>query len=81
MPSTSIAFLGLGTMGGGMAARLAGAGFRVTVWNRNPQVASRFKRVLNTLGLPGFSSAVAHENAEQRALAEFAKAKAAAGGA
>lgn len=31
----SIAFLGLGTMGGGMAARLAGAGWPVTVWNRH----------------------------------------------
>lgn len=31
----SIAFLGLGTMGGGMAARLAGAGFPVAVWNRH----------------------------------------------
>ncbi|HUL74491.1 MAG TPA: NAD(P)-dependent oxidoreductase [Vicinamibacterales bacterium] len=32
----SIAFLGVGTMGGGMAARLVGAGFTVTVWNRHP---------------------------------------------
>jgi len=31
----SIAFLGLGTMGGGMAARLGGAGFPLTVWNRH----------------------------------------------
>jgi 3-hydroxyisobutyrate dehydrogenase len=31
----SIAFLGLGTMGGGMAARLAGAGFPSAVWNRH----------------------------------------------
>jgi 3-hydroxyisobutyrate dehydrogenase len=31
----SIAFLGLGTMGAGMAGRLVGAGFGVTVWNRH----------------------------------------------
>jgi 3-hydroxyisobutyrate dehydrogenase len=31
-----IAFLGLGIMGGGMARRLAGAGFPLTVYNRNP---------------------------------------------
>lgn len=31
-----VAFLGLGVMGRGMAARLAGAGFPVVVWNRNP---------------------------------------------
>src|SRR5262249_12110890 len=31
----SLAFLGLGTMGGGMAARLAGAGVPLTVWNRH----------------------------------------------
>ena len=43
MNSTSIAFLGLGNMGGGMAARLAGAGFPIAVWNRNPRVADRFR--------------------------------------
>ena len=31
-----IAFLGLGVMGSGMTARLLGAGFPVTVWNRSP---------------------------------------------
>src|SRR5688572_16798475 len=30
-----VGFLGLGTMGGGMAARLLGASFAVTAWNRN----------------------------------------------
>ena len=33
---TSVAFLGIGLMGGGMARRLLGAGFRVAVWNRTP---------------------------------------------
>ena len=32
---TSVAFLGLGVMGGGMAGRLVSAGFPVTVWNRS----------------------------------------------
>jgi 3-hydroxyisobutyrate dehydrogenase len=32
----SVAFLGLGTMGGSMAANLARAGFTVTAWNRTP---------------------------------------------
>jgi len=31
-----IAFLGLGIMGGGMARRLAGAGYSLAVYNRNP---------------------------------------------
>jgi 3-hydroxyisobutyrate dehydrogenase len=31
-----IAFLGLGNMGAGMAARLLSVGNRVTVYNRNP---------------------------------------------
>jgi 3-hydroxyisobutyrate dehydrogenase len=31
-----VAFLGLGTMGGAMAANLARAGFTVTAWNRTP---------------------------------------------
>ncbi len=40
---TSLAFLGLGTMGGGMAARLVGAGFPVTVWNRNTERTERLR--------------------------------------
>ena len=35
MNAPRIAFLGLGIMGGGMARRLLGAGFHVTVYNRN----------------------------------------------
>ena len=34
--STPVTFLGLGTMGGAMAANLARAGFPVTAWNRSP---------------------------------------------
>jgi 3-hydroxyisobutyrate dehydrogenase-like beta-hydroxyacid dehydrogenase len=34
--STPVAFLGLGTMGGPMAANIARAGFPTTVWNRSP---------------------------------------------
>lgn len=34
-----VAFLGLGVMGGGMARRLAGAGFPLSVWNRTASVA------------------------------------------
>lgn len=40
----NVAFLGLGTMGAGMAARLAGAGFRVTVWNRTPGRGDALRR-------------------------------------
>jgi 3-hydroxyisobutyrate dehydrogenase len=36
---TKIAFFGLGTMGGGMARRLLGAGFTLAVYNRNPDRA------------------------------------------
>jgi 3-hydroxyisobutyrate dehydrogenase len=36
----AVAFLGLGTMGGAMAANLARAGFSVTGWNRTPGRAS-----------------------------------------
>jgi 3-hydroxyisobutyrate dehydrogenase len=42
---TSLAFLGLGTMGGGMAARLVGAGFPVTVWNRTAERANRLREL------------------------------------
>jgi 3-hydroxyisobutyrate dehydrogenase len=37
-----VAFLGLGIMGGRMAANLAGAGFELTVWNRSKEKAERF---------------------------------------
>ena len=37
-----VAFLGLGIMGGRMAANLAGAGFELTVWNRTEEKAQRF---------------------------------------
>jgi 3-hydroxyisobutyrate dehydrogenase len=39
MSKPTIAFLGLGIMGGGMANRLLGAGFPLTVYNRNPDKA------------------------------------------
>ena len=35
-----VAFLGLGTMGGAMAANLLGAGHQVSVWNRSPDKAA-----------------------------------------
>jgi 3-hydroxyisobutyrate dehydrogenase len=37
-----IAFLGLGIMGAGMVRRLIGAGFEVSVYNRNPERAAPF---------------------------------------
>jgi 3-hydroxyisobutyrate dehydrogenase len=40
MSAPRIAFLGLGIMGGGMARRLLGAGFPVTVYNRNREKAA-----------------------------------------
>ena len=40
MPGAVVAFLGLGTMGGPMAANLARAGFTVRGWNRNPSRAT-----------------------------------------
>ncbi|TIC86423.1 NAD(P)-dependent oxidoreductase [Nocardioides sp. GY 10127] len=38
--ATSVAVLGTGTMGAGMARNLAAAGLDVRVWNRNPQRAA-----------------------------------------
>ena len=37
----NVAFLGLGTMGGPMAANLAKNGFAVTAWNRTPETSGR----------------------------------------
>ena len=38
----SIALLGLGIMGSGMANRLLGAGFRLTIYNRTAEKAAQF---------------------------------------
>jgi 3-hydroxyisobutyrate dehydrogenase len=40
-----IAFVGLGTMGGAMAANLARAGFHVSAWNRTPGRASELEKL------------------------------------
>lgn len=41
---TKVAFIGLGTMGSGMAARLLAAGFHLTVYNRTRQTAEGFRK-------------------------------------
>jgi len=41
--ATSIAFIGLGVMGGPMAGHLARAGHRVTAYNRSPQRAEKWR--------------------------------------
>jgi 3-hydroxyisobutyrate dehydrogenase len=41
----SVAFLGLGTMGGGMAARLSKASFPLRAWNRNPERADALRQL------------------------------------
>jgi len=40
----TISYLGLGTMGSGMAANLLKAGYKLTVWNRNPEKWEPFAR-------------------------------------
>src|SRR6266446_10248006 len=39
-----ISYLGLGTMGGGMASNLFKAGYKLTVWNRSAQKCKPFAR-------------------------------------
>src|SRR6185295_12508710 len=39
-----IAYLGLGTMGGGMASNLIKAGYELTVWNRSAEKCEPFAR-------------------------------------
>ena len=41
---TTISFLGLGTMGGGMASNLLKAGYKLTVWNRSAEKCKPFAR-------------------------------------
>jgi 3-hydroxyisobutyrate dehydrogenase-like beta-hydroxyacid dehydrogenase len=40
----TISYLGLGTMGSGMASNLLKAGYNLTVWNRNPERCEPFAR-------------------------------------
>ena len=40
----TISYLGLGTMGSGMAANLLKAGYKLTVWNRNADKCEPFAR-------------------------------------
>ena len=40
----TISYLGLGTMGSGMAANLLKAGYKLTVWNRNAEKCEPFAR-------------------------------------
>lgn len=47
---TSVAFLGLGVMGGGMASRLLSAGFAVSVWNRSADRAEALRELGATVG-------------------------------
>jgi 3-hydroxyisobutyrate dehydrogenase len=60
--STSVAFVGLGTMGAAMAANLARAGFPLTVWNRTAE---------RRAALDGLGVAVAATPAEAAATADI----------
>jgi len=44
MTQPRVALIGLGLMGSGMARRLLGAGFRLTVHNRNPERVAPWRR-------------------------------------
>lgn len=50
-PSNSIAFIGLGVMGGPMTGHLAQAGYRVTAYNRSPARAQEWRRLWQDEGL------------------------------
>jgi len=41
---TRISYLGLGTMGSGMASNLLEAGYKLAVWNRNPEKSEPFAK-------------------------------------
>ena len=45
----NVAFLGLGTMGGGMAMRLIGAGLPLRAWNRSPERAEALRQAGATI--------------------------------
>ncbi|MEO1729186.1 MAG: NAD(P)-dependent oxidoreductase [Pseudomonadota bacterium] len=48
---TTVAFIGLGVMGGPMAGHLARAGYAVTAYNRSPERAAKWREVWEAEGL------------------------------
>jgi len=48
---TKVAFIGLGVMGGPMAGHLARAGFEVSVWNRSPARADKWRELWTDEGM------------------------------
>ncbi len=54
-----VAFLGLGTMGAGMAARVAASGFPLVVWNRSAERAGAFDGRADIAASPGDAAAAA----------------------
>jgi 3-hydroxyisobutyrate dehydrogenase len=53
----NVAFLGLGVMGYPIAGHLAGAGFKVTVYNRTPERAQKWLEQFSSAGKSGHKSA------------------------
>ena len=66
-PSQHVAFLGLGVMGYPMAAHLALAGHRVTVYNRSPAKAAQWLAEFGSAGTGGHRSAATPREAAQGA--------------
>ena len=62
---TNIAFIGLGVMGGPMAAHLARAGHNVTAWNRTGERADRWRQDLERDGVAASTAASAAEAASR----------------
>lgn len=54
---STIAFLGLGAMGAGMARRLIAAGFQVTVYNRDPRRSAAFAGASRVASTPAEAAA------------------------
>lgn len=53
MNKPRVAFLGLGTMGSGMARQLLDKGFPLSVFNRNPEKSKAFSDAARVAGSPG----------------------------
>src|SRR5262245_16659681 len=61
MDKVNVAFLGLGTMGAGMAMRLIGAGFPVRAWNRSPERAEALRQAGATIAASPRDAAAASD--------------------
>jgi len=73
MPIKNIAIVGAGTMGARIAAVMARAGFKVSLWSRSPQTLDKAQQTIASLGISGeiiYTTSLEHCLAEADLVSE-----------